>query len=334
MTRAAWAALAVLTLVGAGATLLAGANPFDAAAALLRGAVGGPQQLEETLVQTASLLFPALAVAFALRAGLFNIGADGQAVAGGLAAGLIGAGWPGAGPLALVAALAGGTLAGGLWGALAGGLRARFGGSEVIATLMLNVLAGLLATYLLSGPLRAPGATGPETAGLPESAWLPLLVSGTRLSAALPIALVLALALQFVLARTLYGFELRAAGSAPEVARRAGIDLGAIAFSALTLSGAIAGLGGATIVTGVLHRFDPALSPGYGFIGIAVALVGGLAPLRIVLSAFGFAVLQSGSLTMQAFAHVPKDVVVLLEGLAIVALGGGRALVARKPLLP
>jgi simple sugar transport system permease protein len=304
--------------VGAGATLLAGANPLEAAAALLRGALGGPQQLAETLVQTASLLFPALAVAFALRGGLFNIGADGQAVAGGLVAGLIGAAWPGAGAFALVAAL----------------LRARFGGSEVIATLMLNVLAGLLATYLLSGPLRAPGATGPETAALPESVWLPLLMPGTRLSVALPLALALAAALQVVLRRTIYGFELRAAGLAPETARRAGIDLGAIAFSALTLSGAMAGLGGATIVTGVLHRFDPALSPGYGFIGIAVALVGGLEPARIALSAFGFAILQSGSLTLQAFAHVPKDVISLLEGLAIVALAGRRAFVARATLLP
>jgi len=334
VSRAGWAALAGLTLTGAGATLLAGANPLDAAATLLRGALGGPQQLAETLVQTASLLFPALAVAFALRGGLFNIGADGQAVAGGLAAGLIGAAWPGAGGFALVAALTAGTLAGGVWGALAGLLRARFGGSEVIATLMLNVLAGLLATYLLSGPLRAPGATGPETAALPESVWLPLLMPGTRLSVALPLALALAAVLQVVLRRTIYGFELRAAGLAPETARRAGIDLGSIAFSALALSGAMAGLGGATIVTGVLHRFDPALSPGYGFIGIAVALVGGLEPARIALSAFGFAILQSGSLTLQAFAHVPKDVISLLEGLAIVALAGRRALVARATLLP
>jgi len=93
-------------------------------------------------------------------------------------------------------------------------------------------------------------------------------------------------------------------------------------------------LGGATIVTGVLHRFNPALSPGYGFIGIAVALVGGLEPLRIIVAAFGFAILQSGSLTMQAFAHVPRDVIALLEGLAIVALAARRAFVARAPVPP
>jgi simple sugar transport system permease protein len=331
MKRGAWLPALVLVLAGAGATLLAGANPLNAAVELLRGALGGPQPLAETLVQTASLLFPALAVAFALRAGFFNIGADGQAVAGGLAAGLAGAAWPGAGTAALLAALAAGTLAGGAWGALAGALRGRFGGSEVIATLMLNVLAGLLASYLLGGPLRAPGATGPETAALPESAWLPVLLPDSRLTLALPLALALAVALQFVLTRTVYGFELRAAGKAPEVARRAGVDLGSLAFGTLTLSGAIAGLGGATIVTGILHRFDPALSPGYGFIGIAVALVGGLEPLGVVLAAFAFAILQSGSLTMQAFAHVPKDVVALLEGLAILTLASRRALVARAP---
>ncbi len=164
---------------------------------------------------------------------------------------------------------------------------------------------------------------------MPESSWLPILLPDTRLSIALLFGLALAGLLAFVFRRTVFGYALRAAGDAPEAAKRAGIDLPRTALLAMTLSGAIAGFGGATIVAGVLHRFNVALSPGYGFIAIAVALVGDLDPLWIVLAAFAFGILQSGSLTMQAFAHVPKDVVTFVEGLAILALATRRFVAPR-----
>jgi simple sugar transport system permease protein len=187
----------------------------------------------------------------------------------------------------------------------------------------------LLANYLVVGPLHAPDATGAETSELPASSWLPLLIPDTRLSIALVLGIALAAILAYVFRSTVFGYELRAAGDAPEAARRAGIDLPRTAFVAMTLSGAIAGFGGATIVAGVLHRFDVELSPGYGFIAIAVALVGGLDPLWIVLASFVFGILQSGSLSMQAFAHVPKDVVTFVEGLAILALATRRFVAPR-----
>ena len=313
-----------LIVIAALAMLLAGANPIVAFAALLRGGLGGPHQIGETLVQTTALLFPALAVALALRAGLFNIGAEGQLVIGGLAAGALGAAYVGPGYLAIPLVLGAGALGGGAWGALAGLIKARFGGSEVIATLMLNVIAGLLANYLAVGIFAAPGGEGAETASLPPAAWLPVLLPGTRLSVAILLALALAVVMRVGLARTVFGYALRATGSAPEAAARAGIDVHRIAFVTLTLSGAIAGLGGATIVAGVLHRFNTALSPGYGFIAIAVALVGALDPLKICVAAFAFGLLQSGSLAMQSLAHVPKDLVTIVEGLAIVALAARR----------
>jgi simple sugar transport system permease protein len=326
-------AVAALAAIAAGLMALAHANPLLGFYALARGSLGGPHQLAETLVQTSALLFPSLAVAFAFRAGLFNIGAEGQLIAGGLVAGVLGSRLALPAALAVPLVLAGGALGGGAWGAIAGTLRSRFGSSEVIATLMLNILAGLLANYLVVGPLHSPGAEGPETAELPASAWLPLLVPDTRLSIALVIGIALAVVLRFVFARTVFGYELRACGDGPEAARRAGIDVDRLAFVAMSLSGAIAGLGGATIVSGVLHRFTVELSPGYGFIAIAVALVGRLDPLAIVPSAFLFGCLQSGSATMQALAGVPKDVVVAIEGLAILALSAGpigaRAGVAR-----
>jgi simple sugar transport system permease protein len=189
---------------------------------------------------------------------------------------------------------------------------------------MLNVVAFLLATYLVNGPLQQGGAGASETATLPKAAQLPDLIADSRLTWAFVIALVLAFVLRWVLQRTVFGYELRAAGDAPEAAKRAGIDLARTAFVAMALSGAIAGLGGATIVSGVLHRFNTGLSPGYGFIGIAVALVGNLDPLWIVVAAFAFGVLQSGGVAMQAEAGVPRDVVSLVTGLVIIALAGRR----------
>ncbi len=314
----------VILAIACGAMALAGANPFYGFASLLRGSLGGYHQISETLVQTTALLFPSLAVALAFRAGLFNIGAEGQLVIGGLCAGLVGASFAAPAALAIAAILSAGAVGGAAWGGIAGVLRARFGANEVIATLMLNILASLLANYLVVGPLHAPGAEGAETASLPDASWLPVLMPQTRLTIAFPLALALAAFLAFVFSRTVFGYELRAAGEAPEAAARAGIDLSRVALVAMTLSGAIAGLGGATIVAGVLHRFNVALSPGYGFIAIAVALVGDLEPVWIVVAAFAFGILQVGSLAMQAFAHVPKEAVTFVEGLAILALSARR----------
>jgi simple sugar transport system permease protein len=316
--------------VGSIAMLLAHVSPVVGFGALFDGAFGTRSELAETLVQTTSLLFPALGIAVAFRAGLFNIGAEGQLILGGFAAGWLGAQFPLPGYLAVPMVLLAGALAGGAWGAIPGFLRARFGANEVIATLMLNVVAALLTTYLVTGPMQQGGSGASETASLPKAAQLPDLIADSRLTWAFVIALVLAFALRWVLQRTVFGYELRAAGEAPEAAKRAGIDLGRTAFVAMALSGAMAGLGGATIVSGVLHRFNTGLSPGYGFIAIAVALVGNLDPLWIIVAAFAFGVLQSGGIAMQAEAGVPREVVSLITGLVIIALAGRRVVASRR----
>ncbi len=328
--RDALIAVAVVFGVGSLAMLLAHVSPINGFGALLDGALGNPSEVAETLLQTTALLFPALGVALAFRAGLFNIGAEGQIVLGGMTAGILGVALPLPGLLLIPIVLLAGAAAGGLWGGLAGFLKARFGANEVIATLMLNTIALLLATYLIGGPFKQPGAGAAETPPLPAAAWLPVIIPNTRLSISFILALALAATLWYVFRRTVFGYELRAAGDAPEAARRAGIDLGRTAFTALALSGAIAGLGGATIVMGVLHRFNTGLSPGYGFIAIAVALVGNLEPLFIIFAAFGFGILQSGAIAMQAEANVPRDVVTLVEGLVIIALAGRRFIVERR----
>jgi general nucleoside transport system permease protein len=316
--------------VGSFAMLLARVSPFVAFGALFDGAFGTREEVAETLVQATNLLFPALGIAVAFRAGLFNIGAEGQLILGGFAAGWLGAQLPLPWFLAIPMVLIAGAAAGGVWGAIPGFLRARFGANEVIATLMLNVVAVLLATYLVNGPLALPGSGASETPSLPHAAQLPDLVADSRLTWAFPIALGVAFILRWVLQRTVFGYELRAAGDAPEAAKRAGIDLGRTAFVAMALSGAIAGLGGATIVAGELHRFNTGLSPGYGFIAIAVALVGNLDPLWIIVASLAFGVLQSGGIAMQAEAGVPRDVVTLVTGLVIIALAGRRVVAARR----
>jgi general nucleoside transport system permease protein len=322
-------AVAIVIALMSFTMILAGTSPIEGFSALFAGALGGRNQLGETLVATTALLFPALGVGLAFRAGLFNIGAEGQLLVGALVAGAVGAAIALPPPAQIPLLLALGAIGGGVWGAIAGWMKARFDANEIISTLMLNFVAAYFALDLVSGPLRGPLATGAETAWLAPQYWLPLLVGRTRLSIGIILALLLAWALHLVLTRTVFGFDLRAAGAAPEAARRSGIDIARLRWTVLTISGAICGLGGAVIVTGELHRFNTQLSPGYGYTAIAVALVGDLQPIWICLAAFGFGILESGGLAMQAAAQVPKDAIHVIEGLIVLILAVHRYVTAR-----
>ncbi|MDQ2866209.1 MAG: ABC transporter permease [Candidatus Eremiobacteraeota bacterium] len=324
------AALAVGALLLCAAMYAAGTNPIEGFSALVEGALGGRNQIGETLVATTALLFPALGITLAFRAGLFNIGAEGQLIIGALFAGAIGPQLHLPPLLGIVVLFACGALGGFIWGGIAGWMKARMQANEVISTLMLNFIAGYVALYLAGGPLRGPVASGAETAWLPNGYWLPPLIAHTRLSVGIVVALCVAAALQFVLSRTVFGFELRATGEAPEAARRNGISIARITLLSLAVSGAIAGMGGAAIVTGELHRFNTQLSPGYGFTAIAVALVGNLQPLWVCVAAFGFGILEAGGLSMQASVGVPKDAVHIIEGLIIFILAARRYVASRN----
>ncbi len=314
----------VLALVVSSLVMLAfRTDPLAAFEALTRGAFGSKQGLAETLVQTTALLFAGLGVAIAFRAGLFNIGAEGQLVAGGLCTAIAGAALHLPSiieiPLCLIAGAAGGAV----WGGIAGVLRARFGASEVITTIMLNYIAFLGSNYLVSGPLRGdPNA--PETAPIAATAIMTPIVADTRLTLALPLALALALFLAWWLVRTVAGYELRAVGKSERAARYAGVDPGAVIIRAMLMGGALAGLAGATEVLGLLHRFNAELSPGYGFTSIAVALLGASNPIGVIFSAFFFGALQNGALAMQALANVPKDLISVVEGLVILFVAARR----------
>ncbi len=297
--------------------LVAKANPMAALGALVQGSFGSVQSVAETFAQSTVLLFAALGVAVAFRAGLFNIGAEGQLVVGALCAAVAGAALHLPKALEVPICFAAGALGGAVFGLLAGWLKARFGASEVITTIMLNYVAYLGANYLVAGPLRG-SVSAPETAQIVPAAMLHPIVPLTRLTAAFPFAIVVAACVWWWLGRTIAGYELRILGRSERAARYAGIHVPAVIMRTMALSGALAGLGGASDVLGMLHRFNAELSPGYGFTAIAAALLAGSNPLLAIITSVFFGALQNGALSMQAIAGVPKDLISVIVGLVIV----------------
>jgi general nucleoside transport system permease protein len=302
--------------VGAIAVLLAKGNPVQAYAAVVEGALGSVSGVAETLAQTTVFIFAGLSVAIAFRCGLFNIGAEGQLIAGALSAAVVGAQLHAAPFLEIIACLTAGGLGGALWASIAGVLRARFGASEVITTIMLNYIAALGANYLVAGPLQG-SPSAPETTAIDTAAVLHPLLAGTRLTIALPLALGAAALLWWWLGHTAAGFQLRVVGRSERVARYAGVSVSGVIIKTMAMAGALAGLGGAFEVLALFHRFNAQLSPGYGFTSIAVALLARSNPLGVIASGLFFGVLTNGALSMQALAGVPRDLVSILEGLAI-----------------
>jgi ABC-type uncharacterized transport system permease subunit len=327
-------ALALALLISSLVMLAFHADPVAAFGALLRGAFGSKQGFAETLVQTTALLFAGLGVAVAFRAGLFNIGAEGQLVAGGLCTAVAGAALHAPALVEIPICLLAGAIGGAIWGGIAGVLRARFGASEVITTIMLNYVAFLGSSYLVSGPLRGD-LSAPETAPIAATAVMAPIIANTRLTAALPLAILLALFLWWWLGRTVAGYELRAVGKSERAARYAGVDPRVVIVRAMLMSGALAGLAGATEVLGLLHRFNAELSPGYGFTSIAVALLGATNPIGVIFSALFFGALQNGALAMQSLAGVPKDLIAVVEGLVILFVAARKLpvglILARRP---
>lgn len=319
----ALAALALTLAVGAVTLALGGYPPGRALAALLGGAFGSTQAvLSITLVRTVPLLFTGLAVALAFRAGVWNIGAEGQLYAGAVAAtwvGLVGGALPAwlLVPAVLAAALA----AGAAWAAVPALMKLRLGVGEVITTLLMNFVAIDLASWLVHGPLQESRGVFPQTDPIAEAARLPRLIPGTRLHVGLALALAVALALWIFLRWTRAGFQVRAAGASPEAARVSGrVNASRVVLGVFLVSGALAGLAGGVEVSGVTYAFYDNLSPGHGYTAIAVALLAGLHPLGVILTALFFGALEGGAGAMQRAAGVPAAWVSAMEALAILSV--------------
>lgn len=318
------AAVLVALAIGALFILISNDNPLLAYRALVQGAFGGKRAIAETLVAATPFILGGLAFAVAARAGMFNIGIEGQLMMGGLASGLLGAydlGLPTFVflPLCLLAA----ALAGGVWGAIAGVLKARTGAHEVISTIMLNYLAFRINTYVITGSgKRFPVDRDIKgTLKIQPEARLPILPGwgDTRLHAGIVVALLAAAALWYVLFRTTFGYRLRTVGQSRGAAAYAGIPWGRTIVIAMFVSGMLAGLMGAGEALGLQgrHYSNP---PGYGFTAIAVGLVGRNHPLGMIFSGVLFGALRSGATNMQNQVGTSKELVQILQGLVILSI--------------
>ena len=287
--------------------------------AFWRGSLGTSSAFfSGTLVRAIPLIVVGVGVSLAFRAGVFNIGGEGQFALGAIAASIVGLFVPSLSVASVALALAMACVAGAAWAGIAAFLRARFGVLEVISTLMLNFVAANLVSYLVRGPLQEPSRIYPQSELIAEAARLPRLWEGTRLHFGIVIAIVVAALAWWFLARTAAGFRLRAVGASPTAAQVTGrVNAGRVAALALVGSGALAGLAGGLEVSGVTYALYENLSPGYGFSAIAVAVLAGLHPLRVVPAALLFAVLESGALGMQRDAGVPAVLASVLEAIAI-----------------
>ncbi len=312
-------AVVLALAVGAVFILAIGERPLEVYRLMLAGCFGSGYGIGQTLTRATPLVFTGLAVALGFRAGLFNIGGEGQLYLGGFAAALVGvAGHALPAIVLLPATILAAAAAGALWGAIPGVLKARFGSHEVINTIMLNFVAFALVAYLgrsLFEPATVHTAAIAKAAELPRLGdWLPEL-KGSPANAAILLALLAAAAVAMFLFRTRAGYELRAVGMNAPAAESGGISIGATHAKAMALSGALAGLGATSFVLGYKHFFEQGFSGGAGFLGIAVALLGRNHPAGVLIAALFFGALSYGGLTIGQ--RVPKELVELLQALVI-----------------
>ncbi len=316
-------AVAIAMVVGDLLILTYGESPGTVYALLLEGTWGNAYGFGQVLYKTMTLICTGLAFAYAARAGLFNVGAEGQLAAGGFAAAVIGLVLPAATPalIAVVLCTAGAMGAGAFTGAVPGVLRARFGASEVIVTIMLNFIVLALLNYAVASHLAVPETLHTEVmqAGFIArlGAFLPAF-AGSAANLTIVIAVVAAIAAWWVMFRTRSGYELRAVGLQPDAAEYGGVNVPRTWLRAMIWSGAFAGLGGINFVLGYKHYYEEGFAAGSGFLGIAVALVGRNHPLGIIAAALLFATLSQGGLAVNAL--VPKQLVDILQAVVILAV--------------
>ncbi len=276
--------------------------------------------LSESLVTSIPYIFAGLAVALGFRAGLFNIGVEGQIFMGAALAAFVGYSFTDLPaiihlPLTIIAGMIGGAA----WGIIPGWLKAKTGAHEVINTIMMNYIAFRIVSWLLRGPMQRPGAGKPVSPVIAESAQLPQLFgSPLRLHAGLFLAVLAAIFVYWLLFKTTIGFEIRTVGANPNAAKYSGMNVARNIVIAMGISGALGGLAGANEVLGLNHFLAESFSPGYGFDSIALALLGKSHPIGVVLAALLFGALRSGATSMQSMAQVPIDIITMIQAMVMV----------------
>ena len=326
------AALALTVAVGGLLFALVGKDPGRALRLFFVEPLCGPRALAELAVKATPLALIALGLAVAFRANVWNIGAEGQYILGAIAATAVAmrAG-PGTGRAIVVAVVLAGVLGGMLWAAAVACLRDRFHASEVLVSLMLVYVAELLLGYLVYGPWRDPqGFNFPQTITFLPATQIPRLVAGQRAHVGVLLAMAAAAAVSLYLFRTFAGFQLAVGGVAPQAARYAGFSSRRMLWSAMLVSGGMAGLAGALEVAGPLGQLTPHLPVGYGFAAIIVAFVGRLHPLGVLLSSVLMSMFYLGGELAQSRLGLPKALTGVFQGLLLFALLACDALAQRR----
>jgi len=315
------AALLVAFLVSGIILLIAGFNPLHAFSTLLEGAFGDLRVITEVLLQATPLIIIGAGLTVAFRASIWNIGAEGQFYAGGVASAVVGI-YLGDLPAIILVPLVivVGIIGGAFWGMMAGWFKVRFGASEIVTTIMLNYIAIIGTGYLVTGPLIEEAGKFPQTAQISEAARLYRFLPPTRLHIGFIIALLVAIGIWVFLFKTSAGYAIRVVGHNPETAKYAGINVSHNVLLAMGISGGAAGLAGAIQVMGLTFRLYQQFSPGYGFTSIAVALLANNNPIGVIFSGILFGALRSGSEVMQIRAGIPSVMVFAIQGLVILSV--------------
>ncbi|WP_299848669.1 ABC transporter permease [uncultured Roseovarius sp.] len=346
-----WADLFLLPLINLSAALFIcglvvlaiGENPIEALGVMLKGAFVYSGGLGYTLYYTTNFIFTGLAVATAFHAMLFNIGGEGQAYLGGLGAALVAfAAGSLPGIIALPLAIAGAAVAGACWGVIPGYLQAKRGSHIVITTIMFNFIAASIMVWLLAGPMLEPNQQSPQSAPLPGSSHLPKIheildllgiqITSSPLNASFLLAIVALCVFWVLIWRTRLGYAIRAVGQNPEAAHYAGINVPRTIIIAMAIAGGFAGLLATNEILGISHRVILNYTAGYGFTGIAVALMGRNHPIGIFLAALLFGALYQGGAELDfEFQSITREMVLLIQGM-IILFSGALAYMFNPPL--
>ena len=332
------AALIGALLIGAIFILLAKSDPVRAYKVMLTGPFSSSFGLTETLVRTTPLLLTGLGIIISFRSGVLNIGGEGQILIGAITAAGVALKLESLPSLVLFPlVLLSGAAAGGVWGGIAGFLKARLNVNEILSTVMLNQIAAQLYLLLIRGILIDPqevayGTGVPQTALVPNAVWLSRLIPGTRLNTGFVLALVFAVAVYVLLMKTTVGYRLRAVGAGPEAAKYAGINVPFYMVLSMFLAGALAGLAGTVEVLGVHHRALEDISAGYGFSAIVAALFGRLHPIGVIPASILFGALILGADMMQRAVSIPAAIVMVIQGFIILFVVGSDIFIRRPEL--
>lgn len=305
-------------LIGAILIAVSGKNPFEAYGCLFKGAFSGKAGFYNTLFSATPLIFTGIATAIAFRANIFNMGVEGQLYLGAFAAAFIGFGIQGIPTvLHVFLCIMGAAIVGGLFAAIPGFLKGFLNVDEMVVTIMLNYVAILFTGYLSSYPLKARGAGFAATELISKTAELPRFSKYSQFNLSFIIALLIVVFAFFLFKRTVLGYEIRSIGHNRNFAEASGMNTPFKVLLIMIISGMIGGIAGAGEVLGVHHRFISNFSPGYGWDGMSIALLGKNNPLGVLVAAIFFGVLKSGGSTMELAAEVPRSLINILQGLII-----------------